>query len=114
MPRAKGGGNLPIQPRDPEAAFFFVEALRPDEAHATQFVGDLSLSLGGASGKRVAGKTGQLSYEISERMIGCDGVRSVREFAIERDDSVPAAVKSQIPAQAEDAIPNRAILRNEA
>src|SRR6266851_7622903 len=114
LPRAKGCGNLPVQPRDPEAAFFFVEALRPGEAHTTQFVCDLLYPLAARAGKRLAGETWQRRHEISERMIGRDGVRPIRELAVEGNDSVPAAVKSQIPAQTEDAILNRAVLRNEA
>ena len=41
-------------------------------------------------------------------------IRAVCQFAIERDNSVPATVKSQVAAEAEDAIPNRAIPVNEA
>jgi hypothetical protein len=45
---------------------------------------------------------------------GRNGIRAVGQFAIERDNSVPATVKSQVAAEAEDAIPDRAIAGNEA
>ncbi len=47
-------------------------------------------------------------------MIDSDGIRAVCQFAIESDNSVPATVKGQVAAQAEDAIADRAVDGNEA
>src|ERR1039458_8904043 len=59
-------------------------------------------------------ETWQRRYENGERAICPDRIRTIRQFAIEDDNSVPATVKSQVAAEAEDAIPNCAVVGNEA
>ena len=43
-------------------------------------------------------------------MICRDRVRAIGKFTIDRDNRVPAAVKSQVAAETENAIANRAIV----
>ena len=41
LPRAEGRNGSSVQSRNPEAALVFIEALRPGEPHASQFVRNL-------------------------------------------------------------------------
>ncbi len=98
LPCAKGCNRLSLQSRYPEAALVFIEALWPSEPNASKFISNLRHALPTLTRERLVSKAWQGRNEIGERMICRDSVCTIRKFAVENNNGVPATIKSQVAA----------------